>query len=304
MSYKLVTPFIDVSVNADWSDWQHYPNGRPNPIYSQQVVDYNLDGLILGFITLSSAHTACWAAQPTMTLDWAKPLADDLKKNNKKCIVSFGGASNAEISTQFTVDQLVQTYTQVITSYSAFGLDFDLENGLYDADKIVAALTKLKTTYPNVQISLTVPTMPTGLTETGINLVKKFAPLKVTVNGMAMDYYQSSTQMGKDAVSAATSIHGQLSQIYTDLTAAQVYQKVAITPMIGLNDDLTNFVLTDSTIVGDFVKQNNLNFVSFWDLNRDNPSAYTYVDLTSSSANNQKESGDYSRAFVKSVHGQ
>eukprot|EP01132_Coremiostelium_polycephalum_P005818 gene5818-7239_t len=299
---KLVIPYIDVSVNADWSDWQHYPKGRPNPIYSKQVIDYKLDGLILGFITLSSAHTACWAAQPTMGLDWAKPLADDLKAANKKVVVSFGGASNAEISTQFTVDQLVDTYTQVISLYNAFGLDFDLENGLYDADKIVQALTKLKTTNPNIQLSLTLPTMPTGLTDTGMGLVNKFAPLKVTVNGMAMDYYQQSTQMGKDAVSAATSIHQQLKQVYTDLSDAQVYQKVGVTPMIGLNDDLTNFKVSDATIVGDYVRIQNLNFVAFWDLNRDNPSSYSYVDLTSSSNNNQTTPGEYSRAFVAAVH--
>lgn len=60
------TPFIDVSVNADWGDWENYPNGRPNPLYSQNAIEWKTDGLILAFITLAAANnTACWAAQPS-----------------------------------------------------------------------------------------------------------------------------------------------------------------------------------------------------------------------------------------------
>eukprot|EP01132_Coremiostelium_polycephalum_P005817 gene5817-7235_t len=295
---KLVLPYIDVSTNAEWS----VGDGRPNPIYAKQVIDYNLDGLVFGFITLSSDNTACWSAQPRQPLSWAKPLADELNAANKKVIVSFGGAANSDISMRFTVDQLVDTYSQAITTYSAFGLDFDLENGLFNAPNIVQALTKLKVNYPDVQLSLTLPTMPTGLTSAGLDLVNLFAPLKVTVNGMAMDYYQQSTQMGADAVAAATSIHDQLSKVYSDLSNAQVYEKVAITPMIGLNDDLSMFTIPDAGTVGDYVRLQNMNFVAFWDLNRDNPSSYNYVDNTSSSNPAQTQSGQYSTTFVNAVN--
>lgn len=50
----LYTPFIDVTVNAEWSDWQDYPNGRPNPLYSQEAKEWEVDGLVFGFITLSA----------------------------------------------------------------------------------------------------------------------------------------------------------------------------------------------------------------------------------------------------------
>ncbi|EFV5117738.1 hypothetical protein H3N91_003243 [Salmonella enterica] len=51
----LFTPFIDVTVNAEWSDWQHYPNGRPNPLYSQEAIEWGVSGLVFGFITLSAS---------------------------------------------------------------------------------------------------------------------------------------------------------------------------------------------------------------------------------------------------------
>lgn len=36
----LFTPYIDVTINALWSDWQNYPNGRPNSLYSKQAVEW------------------------------------------------------------------------------------------------------------------------------------------------------------------------------------------------------------------------------------------------------------------------
>ncbi|KAN0034634.1 hypothetical protein ACTFIV_001165 [Dictyostelium citrinum] len=299
MSY---IPFIDVSVNADWNDWQHYPDGRPNPIYSKQAEQYGLNGLIFGFITLSSQQTPCWAAQPTMAIDWALPLANDIKPLGKNVIISFGGASNREISTSFSVDQLVETYSKVIESYSAYGLDFDLENGLYNVDNISLALKTLISKYPNIQISLTVPTMQSGLTDTGKGLVEAFKKggFNFIVNGMAMDYYNQEKEMGEAAIKAATSIKDYLKTLYPSLSDTELFAKVAITPMIGLNDDLTMFTIDDAAKVASFAKSNSMAFTSSWNLNRDNPSSFSYVDLTSSSNPDQKEPGEYSKTFVQS----
>ncbi|KAF2071894.1 hypothetical protein CYY_006796 [Polysphondylium violaceum] len=300
----LCMPFIDVTVNAEWSDWQNYPEGRPNPIYSQQVIDYNLDGLILGFITLSTSNTACWASQPTMHLDWALPLAEDIQKLNKKVIVSFGGASNSDISTKFSVDDLVHTYNQTITMYNAYGLDFDLENGLYNIDNICEALVKVVASNPSIRISFTLPTMPEGLTPVSLGLVQKAkdSDLVVTVNGMAMDYYQGETvDMGAKAIQTIDSIKSQLQTLYPSESEVVCYSRTAITPMIGLNDDLSMFTIPDSTSVGQYCLSKSIAFVSFWDLNRDNPSYFTYVDLNSSSNPHQQKSGDYSKAFVEAI---
>ena len=62
------TPFIDVTVNAEWSDWQDYPNGRPNPLYSQEAKAWEVDGLVFGFITLSANKKACWALRDPLII--------------------------------------------------------------------------------------------------------------------------------------------------------------------------------------------------------------------------------------------
>ncbi|MGP3594284.1 hypothetical protein [Vagococcus sp. WN89Y] len=299
----IYTPFIDVTINAEWSDWQNYPNGRPSPLYFTQAIDWNVEGLVFGFITLAaSTNTPCWGAQPTMPLDWAKPLADSLNAEGKKVVISFGGAANMDISYNFTVDELVNTYESTITIYDAAGLDFDLENGLYDIDKICEALVTIQEEYPDVTLSFTLPTLPTGLTNTGLGVVSKAvdADLDFVINGMAMDYYDANyaLNMGQAAADAATSIATQLQRYYPNASIEELYTKTAITPMIGLNDDLSIFTLADASLVGDFAAQNDLAFLGWWDFNRDNPSKYTYTDLTTSSNPEQTVSGEYAQNFV------
>jgi len=297
----LITPFIDVTVNAEWSDWQHYPYGRPNPLYSQDAVKWNVDGLVLGFITLSASRKACWAAQDTMPLDWALPLANDLKAANLDVIVSFGGASNYDISTAFSTSELISTYQQAITDYHAAGLDFDLENGLYNINNICNALKTIQKNNPQVRLSFTLPTMPSGLTSTGLEIVKQARDvgLNFVVNGMAMDYYdpQAAQNMGKAATDAATSICNQLAH----LSVAGGYSKVAVTPMIGLNDDLSMFRLQDASTLATFARQHSLSFLAMWSFNRDNPSSYSYVDLTTSGNPEQKIPGEYCQHFVNGI---
>lgn len=42
-------PYIDVSVDATWNDWQNYPDGILNAKYSQAAIQYGVDILYLGF---------------------------------------------------------------------------------------------------------------------------------------------------------------------------------------------------------------------------------------------------------------
>lgn len=299
-------PFIDVTINALWSDWENYPAGRPNPLYSQQVKEWGADGLIFGFLTLSPSNNACWAAQDSMPLDWAVPLARELKSIGKRIIVSFGGASNADLSSKFTVAQLVETYSDVISNYSASGLDFDLENGLFDAQKVCDAAKRVQSNNTGLSVSFTLPVMPSGLTDTGMSIITqaKNSGLNFIVNGMAMDYYDPAVtgEMGKAATTAANSIKRQLSALYPMESEDELSARVAITPMIGRNDDPNEmFTLADADLVGNYGHNTHLNFVSMWSFNRDNPSSSTVADPISSSNPEQKVSGEYTQRFRKAL---
>jgi chitinase len=296
-------PFIDTSVNAKWDDWAHYPNGRPNPLYSAEAIEWKVDRLVLGFITLSAGGKACWAAQDSMPLNWSLPLSKDIAPHGLETVVSFGGASNPDISSSFSVKELEDTYNEVVQMYGAKGLDFDLENGLYDVEKICKAVIEVKKKHKNLEISFTLPTMPAGLTGVGISIISaaKNHGIDFSVNGMAMDYYdaEADEDMGKAAINAAKSIKTQLSKLYPSLSDNELYAKVAITPMIGLNDDVNGmFKLKDADALTEFGELNGLSFLSMWSFNRDNPSDYAYVDLTTSSNPEQRFSGEYCSRFV------
>ena len=295
-------PYIDVSVNAIWNDWQNYPNGRPNPIYSEAAIKYGMDILYLGFLTADLNNNAAWSAQPSMPISWAEPLSDELISGGVKVAVSFGGAANRDISLVQTPEQLVATYQQAIDILQASHLDCDFENGLYDADKAFNALAIIMERNPDMTLSLTLPTMPTGLTSTGLELIKKSidAGLVMKINGMAMDYYNPNyPDLGKAAVEAAISIKTQLKAFYPTLSDSELFNLVQITPMIGLNDDLTIFTFNDVNILSEFAKNNGVNLLSMWSLTRDMPGTSPYPEATSSGNPEQTEDFEYSARFTR-----
>lgn len=297
-------PFIDISVNAIWSDWQNYPDGRPNPIYSKAAIDYKMDVLYLGFLTADINNQAAWSAQASMPISWAKPLSNELTDAGIKVAVSFGGASNKDISYVQSENELVNTYKKVIEQLNATHLDFDFENGLYDEEKAFAALSVIKEQYPDLTLSLTLPTMPTGLSGVGLSLVKKSidAGLTMKVNGMAMDYYSPDyTDMGAAAVMAATSIKDQMSSYYPSLSESELYDLVQITPMIGINDDQTMFTFNDVDTLTHYAKNSGLNLVSMWSLTRDKPGNSPWADAGSSGNPEQTKEFEYSARFTEGL---
>nr|WP_274921891.1 glycosyl hydrolase family 18 protein [Providencia sp. G1(2023)] len=251
-------PYIDVSVDATWNDWQTYPDGRPNAKYSQAAIQYGVDILYLGFLTADRNRQAAWSAQPTMPISWAKPLCDELIAGGVKIAVSFGGAANQDVSLVQTQEELIKTYQEAIDKLNASHIDLDFENGLYDADNAFSALKVIVDNNPKITLSLTLPTLPTGLTNTGLALVKKSveAGLVMKVNGMAMDYYDPNIiSLGDAAIKAAISIKNQLKPFYPSVEDKEMYNYVQITPMIGLNDDHAMFSFHDADILSEFAKK-------------------------------------------------
>ncbi|ENR5392347.1 TPA: chitinase [Providencia rettgeri] len=298
-------PYMDVSVDATWNDWQNYPNGRPNAKYSQAAIKYGVDILSLGFLTATLDKKAAWSAQPSMPISWAKPLCDELIAGGVKVAVSFGGAANQDVSLVQTQEQLINTYQEAIDTLSASHIDLDFENGLYDADNAFSALKVIVDNNPQITLSLTLPTMPTGLTSTGLALVKKSvdAGLMMKVNGMAMDYYDPNiTSLGDAAVKAANSIKNQLKPLYPGIDDNELYNYVQITPMIGLNDDLTMFNFNDVNILAEFAKNNGLNLVSMWSLTRDRPGNKPFPEAISSGNPEQTYEFEYTDLFTQQLN--
>lgn len=122
-------------------------------------------------------------------------------------------------------------------------------------------------------MSFTLPVMPSGLTQPGVDLVadaKKNGVDISAVNIMAMDYGPAfSDDMGKYAIDAATATQGQIKGVL-GLSDAEAWKTVAVTPMIGVNDVVTEiFKVDDAEQLVTFAKEKDLGWLSMWSSTRD-----------------------------------
>ena len=76
--------------------------------------------------------------------------------------------------------------------------------------------------------------------------------------------------MGTYAIDAAQSVEKQLAGWYPSRSAAQLWNMVGVTPMIGQNDQGDEvFTQTDQTQLINFAQTQHLGELGFWDVTRD-----------------------------------
>ena len=270
----------------------------------------NIKYFSLAFIVADSNNQPSWGGYSQYEVNGGsfdlalRQQITNLRGAGGDVMVSFGGASNAELAQQITnVTQLTAAYQTVVNAYNVTHLDFDIE-GAASADhasidrrsQALAALEQnAAATGTNLQIWFTLPVLPTGLTADGLYVVQsalKYGVQIAGVNVMAMDFGDSAApspanQMGNYAIDSATSLFNQLSTLYgTSKSSAELWGMIGVTPMIGLNDVTTEtFDLNAAKQLLAFAEQKGMGRISIWSLNRDTASttAKGYVDTTSSS---------------------
>jgi hypothetical protein len=198
-------------------------------------------------------------------------------------IVSFGGAAGQELAdTCSTVASLAASYQAVIDRYGIRELDFDIEGSdqanaeslSRRAQAIARVQAAGRAAGKPVQVSLTLPVMPTGLTRDGFRAVHVAINNGVrvgVVNVMAMDYGDSfGGDMGDYAISAARHTHSQLARLYPAKSDPELWRMVGVTPMIGINDVNNEiFRIADAKQLTAFAKSTRLGRIAMWSANRD-----------------------------------
>ena len=295
------SPYADISINTHWDS--QYQDMEPAPLdemsKSSGVTNYHL-----AFITDAGQCTPAFAAQNDLAVakQWGKHLTDRLQAANIQYTIAFGGASGADLSSACSLANLTQAYQQVIDTYHPSKLDFDIENGSADVQKIMSALQTIQSRNPAMGISFTLPVLPEGLVTEGQNVVKAAlaAHLKFSVNIMAMDYGPSyEGPMGNYGIQAAISLFDFLKALQPNLPDASIWQQVEVTPMIGLNDVTTEqFTLKDVDTLKQFAASKSLGGLSIWSVMRDMPCADRWVSPTCSSQNLQTEPYEFEKRFL------
>jgi len=224
--------------------------------------------------------------------DFMFPLIEDneigkLRELGGDIMVSIGGASNVPLASAANdIEELKTQYRNIVETYNLTHLDFDIEGTwVLDTEATTLraqALVELQNEWQNdgrqVNIWFTLPVLPNGLTADGYAVVETTSNIGVELSGiniMTMDYGDGAApnpegQMGYYAIESAQSLHNQLSQIYPEKSSNQIWQMIGITPMIGLNDVLTErFTLQDAQELTSFSEENNVKELSMWSANRD-----------------------------------
>jgi chitinase len=133
-----------------------------------------------------------------------------------------------------------------------------------------------------VQVVYTIPTGPTGLEQTGIdvlaNAVENHARVDI-VNIMTFDYYDDQAhEMAADTRTAATGLLGTLHALYPHRSTRQLWSMVGVTEMLGIDDygsggetgPLEILTLADARAVTRWATDHHIGELSFWALGRDN----------------------------------
>jgi Cellulose binding domain/Glycosyl hydrolases family 18 len=236
----------------------------------------------LAFVVSGGGCTPEWGGTTAIGDDPVAAEISALRAMGGDVRVSFGGEDGSELAQTCTgASQLAAAYQQVISAYDLNKIDFDIEGAALDDTAANAvrdqALAQLQAQDPGLQVSFTLPVEPSGLTQDGIDLLDGAVSAGVSiaaVNVMAMDYGDAdapdpATMMGTYAIDAATATDAQIAGAL-GISDAAAWAKVAVTPMIGQNDQADEvFTVADAQQLEAFAAARHLAWLSMWSAGRD-----------------------------------
>jgi hypothetical protein len=233
----------------------------------------------LAFVTDGGGCDPKWGGVTDLTDQTTADNIAALRSAGGGVRVSFGGANGTELATSCSsATDLAAAYQKVIDQYALTDIDFDVEGASVadsaSVDRRNQAIAILEQNNPSLQVSYTLPVLPNGLTSDGVGVLtsaRSNGANIAAVNVMAMDYGSSfPTDMGKNAIDAATATQAQIKSVWPDLSDDQAWNKVAVTPMIGLNDNTSEtFTLDNAASLVSFAQSKHLAWLSFWSATRD-----------------------------------
>ncbi|MER7669102.1 cellulose binding domain-containing protein [Kitasatospora sp. NPDC096128] len=257
----------------------------------------------LAFVVSGGGCEPKWGGVSDLSADAVAAQIGALRAIGGDVRVSFGGANGSELALACgSAADLAAAYGKVIDAYGVTRLDFDVEGGaIADA----AANTRRAQAVAQLQrdaaakgkpldVSFTLPALPSGLTQDGVDLVAgaKAAGVAIgAVNIMAMDFGDGVApdpqgRMGTYAIAAATATQAQVKSVL-GLDDAAAWRKVAVTPMIGVNDVASEvFTVADAKQLADFAAGKHLAWLAMWSGTRDKAcdgGAKAYADAGCSS---------------------
>jgi chitinase len=289
----LFSPYKDVTINMNWNtdQMQSAVEGSDIPVVGSGslVSTYipKLPALTLAFAT-GECGSETWGG--VSGASFASENIPQLQAAGLKYVVSTGGEAGT-----FTCDSTadMESFIARYASPDLVGIDFDIEGGQTQSDiqSLVSAAAGAQSEYPNLQFSFTLATLAAsdgsygGVNSLGNEVVEAVlgSGLKnYVINLMTMDYGSASSsvcvvvngscEMAQSAIQAVENL---------EHTYSIPASKIAVTPMIGLNDTTSEtFTTADVDTLASYAKSNGLAGLHFWSLDRDTPCSDDYASPT------------------------
>jgi chitinase len=239
----------------------------------------------LAFLVSQSGCTPDWE-DGGYSLGTFNSQISSLQAAGGNVIISSGGAGATELAETCTnVSQLTAAYQNIVNTTGSTRLDFDIEDtdlantgatSLRDQ-----ALAALQAQDPAVQVDYTLGVSPSGLPSQQYAVLQdaKSKGVKVsTVNIMTMDFGAGTNDLAA-AESAAQGTASQLSGLYGISTTA-AYNMMGLTPIAGVNDDGTDFSISNASSLESFAASNGVQELSFWEVDGyDKGTGYQYSTI-------------------------
>ena len=309
---QVMAPFVDMTAYV--SDSEYSNNGAPNlaEIAKQSetkffnlgfmqatgVVNGRLNWSWGGFNGLNESTNDQWQ------YEGIKKSIRELREEGGDIALSFGGLNSGafwELTQDVTI--LTNTYQEVIEGYGLTRIDLDVEAGAmdYQHNKANAKAIKKVQELTGVKVILTLPVMPTGLIQTGLDVLKAYLEEGVdleNINIMTMCYGSSVSDYAQGSIDAVDNTTKQVKDYFKeyagiDLTTEQAYAKLGTTPSVGFeNTEHPYFTTEMMKQVVDHAVEKKLGMVSFWSINRD-----AKIDNGVGQVNNRFEFTKVAQAF-------
>ena len=309
----LFSPYKDVTINMNWNtdQMQSAASGSVLPVVgSGSLVSQYIPKLPA--LTLAFATGACgsenWGG--VAGASFAAENVPQLQAANLNYVVSTGGAAGS-----FTCASTagMESFIARYASPNLVGIDFDIEGGQSQSDiqNLVAAAAGAQAQYPNLQFSFTLATLGAsdgsygGVNSLGNEVVQAVlgsSLSKYVINLMTMDFGSASSsvcvvssgscEMAQSAIQAVTNL---------EHTYGVPASKIAVTPMIGMNDNTSEtFTISDVNTLTSYAASNGLAGLHFWSLDRDTPCSDTYASPTCNSISSTSPV-EYTKQFLSDL---
>ncbi len=279
----------EASEQQPWSDGYVDVTATPSFAFESPGSD-GPKNVVLAFV-VGDPDAACRPAWGGVYgLDEAEDMLDldrrlaRLRNLGGSAMVSFGGQANSDLALECTdAGKLADGYRSVVDRYELASIDMDLEGEmLADAAAVERQARAIREVQAGasdgLDVWLTLPVAPDGLTAEGLDAVRSYLDAGVTVagvNAMTMNYNSGLDEPLIDTVRGSlTAMHAQLRSLAqaagVPMGEATAWSRIGATPMIGQNDVRDEvFTLADARALSAFAAENGLGRLSMWSLNRD-----------------------------------